>query len=189
MGVASLMSGEHIWRTTSLDDLLTAGREAFSSGDREAAHDLWRAAAVANPYDERVWTSLLDVLVHEDDREVCLENIIAINPLNPDARRQLRALRRERRTRDEDEPTMEAVAAPVKKRRARTRPAPAPVKAAPVVKAAPQRRPRKAVRQEPERGVLARAILTGILIGLGAVVIGIVASILVYGGVLNLAAF
>lgn len=186
MGVASLMSGEHIWRTTSLDDLLTAGREAFSSGDREAAHDLWRAAAVANPYDERVWTSLLEVLVHEDDREVCLENIIAINPLNPDARRQLRALRRERRTRDEDAPPIEAVVAPVKKRRAR--PAPAPVKAAPV-KAAPQRRPRKALRQEPERGVLARAILTGILIGLLAVVIGIVGSILVYGGVLNLAAF
>ncbi|MFN8560363.1 MAG: hypothetical protein U0703_01715 [Anaerolineae bacterium] len=180
------MSGEHIWRTTSLDDLLTAGREAFSSGDREAAHDLWRAAAVANPYDERVWTSLLEVLVHEDDREVCLENIIAINPLNPDARRQLRALRRERRTRSDDSPTIEAVVAPVKKRR--PRPAPAPVKAVPV-RAAPQRRPRKVVRQEPERGVLARAILTGILIGLGAVVIGIVASILVYGGVLNLAAF
>ena len=71
--------------------LTEAGRQALAAGERRAAHNLWRQAAVTNPYDERVWSSLLDVLTRDDDREVCLENIIAINPLNTEARRQLRA--------------------------------------------------------------------------------------------------
>ena len=86
---------------SSLEDLLEAGKQAFAAGDRRAAHELWRTAAVANPYDERVWASLLQVLRREDDRQVCLENIISINPLNTDARRQLRGLKRKRRLREE----------------------------------------------------------------------------------------
>jgi hypothetical protein len=85
----------------SLEQLLEAGKQAFDAGDRRTAHELWRSAAVANPYDERVWLSLLQVLKRPDDREVCLENIISINPLNTDARRQLRRLKRERRLREE----------------------------------------------------------------------------------------
>ena len=161
------MDGDAIWRNTSLDELLVAGKEAFLAGDHDGAHDLWRAAAVANPYDERVWTSLLEVLTHEEDREVCLENIIAINPLNPDARRQLRALRREHRLREGGT----AAEAPV----ARSPKRKASVKALPRSRAVPKR----------ERGVLARAILTGILIGLVAVLLGVIASIVVFGGVLS----
>lgn len=177
------MDAQHTQRNASLEDLLEAGRQAFSAGDREAAHHLWRAAAVANPYDERVWMSLLEVLSPEEDREVCLENIIAINPLNPDARRQLRALRRERRQRIEPpEDFIEEIAQPVRRRassNAAAKPARIPAKPAPAPK--PRRKPQKQISQS---GILFRAILTGILIGLFAVVVGIVISIVAYGGVL-----
>ena len=171
------MDGNAIWRNSSLDELLTAGREALVAGDLDRAHDLWRAAAVANPYDERVWISLLEVLTDEADREVCLENVIAINPLNPDARRQLRALRRERRIRDQE--TGEA--APARRTSKRS----SKGKPQPVVKPLPMSKPKAKPAPTPQRGVLARAILTGLLIGLLAVVLGIVASIVVYGGVLS----
>jgi hypothetical protein len=174
------MSAQQIQRNASLEELLEAGRQAFDGGDHTAAHHLWRAAAVANPYEERVWMALLDVLEPEEDREVCLENIIAINPLNPDARRQLRALKRERRLREE-QPEPPIAVAPRSRRAAKRA---ASVKAAPAKpKAVPQRR-----EPENQSGVLARAILTGIVIGLFAVVLGIVASIVVYGGVLPMAA-
>jgi hypothetical protein len=88
-------------RDASLEELLQAGQAAFDSGDRAGAHEFWRAAAVANPYDERVWLAMLKLLTSDDDREVCLENIIAINPLNPDARRELRTIRRKRRLTEE----------------------------------------------------------------------------------------
>ncbi|MCC6801621.1 MAG: hypothetical protein IT319_01955 [Anaerolineae bacterium] len=174
------MNGNLVWRNASLDELLAAGKEALAAGDSDRAHEMWRAAAVANPYDERVWTSLLDVLTEEADREVCLENIIAINPLNPDARRELRALRRERRIRQQgtDEP---APAKEAPRRSRRNGKGKAAVKPLPPAKTKAKAKP--APRQE--QGVLARALLTGVLIGLFAVVLGIVVSIVVYGGVLN----
>lgn len=138
-----------------LEQLLEAGKQALDAGDRRTAHELWRSAAVANPYDERVWVSLLQVLKRPDDREVCLENIISINPLNTDARRQLRALKRDRRLREE----------------ART--------------VTVERLPRRSSRSDP---ALLRAILRGIGIGLLALAIGVVASILVYSGIIPMAA-
>jgi len=149
-GLARLMDGEQIRRDASLEDLLAVGKEAQAAGDRRAAHELYRAAAVINPYDVRVWLALLDVLTQDDDREVCLQNIIAIDPLNPDARRQLRSLRRDRRLREE------AQAATVT----------------------------KMPTQQPEKKGLRRSILMGVGIGLVAVILGVVFSIVVYGGIL-----
>ena len=71
--------------------LIEAGRMAYAQGNRQRAHDLWREAATMDPYSEQVWLALLDVLDSDDDRVVCLQNIIAINPMNIQARRQLRA--------------------------------------------------------------------------------------------------
>ena len=76
-------------RRERFNDLLLAGKQAYEAGDRRAAHDRWRAAAAIDPYNEKVWTALLRVLDDEDDRRVCLENIIAINPMNVQARRLL----------------------------------------------------------------------------------------------------
>jgi len=73
-------------------ELLRAGRTALASGQHERAHDLWRQAAALHPQNEAVWLSLLQVVKNKDDRRVCLENIITINPRNEQAMRQLRAL-------------------------------------------------------------------------------------------------
>jgi hypothetical protein len=67
------------------------GRLALKQGDPELAHDLWREAAMLNPYSEQVWLALLEVLDTLEDRRVCLQNIVEINPLNVQARRMLRA--------------------------------------------------------------------------------------------------
>jgi ferric-dicitrate binding protein FerR (iron transport regulator) len=73
-----------------VDDLLQAGKRAFEDGNPRLAHDIWREAATVDPYDERVWMALMRVLETQEDKRVCLENILAINPLNAKARRQLR---------------------------------------------------------------------------------------------------
>ncbi|PJF40034.1 MAG: hypothetical protein D6737_19115 [Chloroflexi bacterium] len=70
--------------------LMRAGRKAYDAGDSTAAHDYWRQAAVIDPYNEKVWLALYRVVETEDDRKACLENIIAINPANVQARRRLR---------------------------------------------------------------------------------------------------
>lgn len=148
------MDGEQTRREVSLEDLLAAGKQAFAAGDRRTAHELYRAAAVVNPYDERIWVSLLEVLTRADDREVCLQNIIAIDPLNPEARRQLRSFRRERRLRREAED--------------------APIE--------PLHQPKRG------RQLFVPSILAGVGVGLLAVVLGVLLSIIVFGGILaNLA--
>ncbi len=73
------------------DQLMRHGRAAFERGDRQLAHNLWREAALLDPYSEAVWVALLEVLETKQDQRVCLENILSINPANLLARRMLRA--------------------------------------------------------------------------------------------------
>jgi hypothetical protein len=61
-----------------VDELLQAGKRAYTEGDSRRAHDLWREAATLDPYDERVWLALFRVLETPE-------------ALNAKARRQLRA--------------------------------------------------------------------------------------------------
>jgi ferric-dicitrate binding protein FerR (iron transport regulator) len=77
---------------TNFADLMQAGRVAFAAGKPQMAHDLWREAARVDPYNEQVWLALLDVLDTDQDRKVCLQNILVINPMNVQARRQLSQL-------------------------------------------------------------------------------------------------
>jgi hypothetical protein len=183
----------------SLEDLLSAGREAFSKGDRESAHELWRMAAVANPYDERVWAALMEVLTRDDDREVCLENIIAINPLNPDARRQLRQIKRNQRLQGESASPDELDSTSRREIRAarRAERLKAEAEAADEPFMSPERLSKSGVRRiapveelldevekTSKRHSLGRSVLRGIGFGLIAVLLGVIASIVVYGGVL-----
>ena len=155
------MNAEGILHDAKLGDLLEAGDEALALGETRAAHDIWRVAAVANPYDERVWLALLRVLEDEEDQKVCLKNIIAINPLNTEARRQLRLLLRAEHKREEAVQTAQmAVVTPL---------------------------PSPATKRSAARTIL-RALLTGIGIGVFAVVLGIIVSVVVYGGILAMVA-
>ncbi len=157
------MNAEGILHDAKLGDLLEAGDEALALGEARAAHDIWRVAAVANPYDERVWLALLRVLEDEEDRKVCLKNIIAINPLNTEARRQLRLLLRAEHKREEA------------------------VQTAQMAVVTPLPRPATKPRRSAARTIL-RALLTGIGIGVFAVVLGIIVSVVVYGGILAIVA-
>ena len=80
------------------DELMQAGRSAHAMGNEKEAHEYWKEAARLNPYDEQVWLALLSVITSDSDRVVCLQNVIQINPMNVQGRRQLNKLeaRRER---------------------------------------------------------------------------------------------
>jgi hypothetical protein len=169
-GLARLMNVDRIGWDSSLESLLDAGKRALSAGNRRAAHEYWRMAAVSHPYEERVWLALMDVITEEDDREVCLENIIAINPLNPDARRQLRALRSAQPPEPAatPDPTPEPAVQP-------------PAQAAKIIKPLAETRESKRVKRS-----LTASIVVGIGVGVLAVVLGVVFSILLYGGLVSL---
>ncbi|HYO87879.1 MAG TPA: hypothetical protein VER79_04480 [Candidatus Limnocylindrales bacterium] len=81
-----------VQQSDRIEDLLKAGRKAAKAGDRALANARYRKAAELSPYDERVWLALLDVVTEDDDRRVCLDNIVRINPGNAKAARQLQAL-------------------------------------------------------------------------------------------------
>jgi len=72
-----------------VQELMRAGRVALAKGDRQRAHYLWRQAATLDPQNEHIWLSLLNVVENTKDRRTCLQNIVAINPANAQARQQL----------------------------------------------------------------------------------------------------
>ncbi len=129
--------------------LMREGRLALKQGDRNLAHDLWREAAMLNPYNEQVWLSLLEVLDSLEDRRVCLQNIVEINPLNVQARRMLRAYeaREERRA-----------GADSKK----------------------QRKSSFNIVSRSRRGLIVRALLLGLFVGLSGLFFAVFLSILLY---------
>jgi hypothetical protein len=71
-----------IQNPVSFARLMRLGQVAHAQGDSRAAHDYWRQAAMIEPDNEQVWTALMWVLDGEDDKKVCLRNILAINPQN-----------------------------------------------------------------------------------------------------------
>jgi thioredoxin-like negative regulator of GroEL len=74
------------------EELFQAGRSAFAMGNLQQAHDFWKEAARLSPFNEQVWLALLDVIDNDEDKRVCLQNILQINPMNVQARRALNLL-------------------------------------------------------------------------------------------------
>lgn len=131
--------------------LLLEGEKAFNEGDLHTAHEVWREAATLDPYNESVWMTLLKVLDSEDDRIVCLENIIAINPLNVEARRLLR--------REMGQPELPQV-----------KPS-APTRKASTVMPIPYR------REHPLR-ILSRGLMIGVGLGVLGIVVAVIITVL-----------
>lgn len=69
--------------------MMRLGHACYVQGARKQAHRYWRRAALIDPGNEMVWFSLLNVVETDEDRRVCLENILAINPHNKEALAQL----------------------------------------------------------------------------------------------------
>ncbi|MAS37074.1 MAG: hypothetical protein CL610_23950 [Anaerolineaceae bacterium] len=105
--------------SVDFERLMREGRIAIDKGDRALAHELWRQAAMVDPYNEQVWLSLLEVLDSLEDRRVCLQNIVEINPLNAQARRMLNAyeVRQQRRTKLRNERKQELIVLQKQRRR------------------------------------------------------------------------
>lgn len=72
--------------------LLQQGSIAYNNWDLKRARLLWRKAAVTDPSNEAIWLALLEVLQDDEDRKVCLQNILILNPDNERAEKQLRLL-------------------------------------------------------------------------------------------------
>jgi hypothetical protein len=72
--------------------LFNAGKEAARQGDKARAHLFFRRAIEVDPYHELVWLWLASVVLTDEDRRVCFENVLELNPDNPTARRQLQKL-------------------------------------------------------------------------------------------------
>jgi hypothetical protein len=73
-------------------NLFNAGKEEARKGHRAKAHTLFRQAVEVDPYHEMVWLWLASVVETEEDRRVCFENVLELNPSNPTARRQLQQI-------------------------------------------------------------------------------------------------
>jgi len=69
--------------------LLRQGQAALAQGDRQRAHACWQRAAMLEPHQEAVWLALAQVVERSEDRRVCWENVLAINPYNTQARQEL----------------------------------------------------------------------------------------------------
>jgi ferric-dicitrate binding protein FerR (iron transport regulator) len=72
--------------------LFKAGKDAAKDGDNARAHDLFRQAIEIDPYHEQVWLWLASVVETDEDRRVCFENVLELNPTHPTARKQLNKL-------------------------------------------------------------------------------------------------
>jgi thioredoxin-like negative regulator of GroEL len=72
--------------------LFKAGKDAARQGNKSKAHALFRQAVEVDPYHEMVWLWLATVVDTDEDRRVCFENVLELNPTNLTARRQLQRL-------------------------------------------------------------------------------------------------
>ncbi len=75
-------------------NLYKAGKNAAQQGQKTIAHDLLRRAIEIDPYHEQVWLWLASVVDTDEDRRVCFENILELNPNNTTAKEQLDILER-----------------------------------------------------------------------------------------------
>lgn len=85
--------------------LLQQGYIAYNNWEIDRARLLWRKAAVVNPASEEIWQALYNVTQDEEDRKVCLQNILILNPNNEEAEQRLRLLENE--TQPADVPVIE----------------------------------------------------------------------------------
>ena len=73
-------------------ELYKAGKSAARQGDRAQAHELFRRAVEIDPYHEQDWLWLASVVDKDEDKRVCFENVLQLNPSNPTARQHLQRL-------------------------------------------------------------------------------------------------
>jgi hypothetical protein len=81
------------------NDLLREGIAAAKAGQREHARDLLMRVVEQDEENALAWLWLSGVVDSLDDREICLENVLALDPDNDAARRGLAWMRKQKGTR------------------------------------------------------------------------------------------
>lgn len=74
---------------STLDDAI----QAIRMGDRDQGRQILEEILEEDESDEEVWLWLSSVVDTDEDREICLENVLALNPDNVVAQKGLEALR------------------------------------------------------------------------------------------------
>ncbi len=72
--------------------LFREGKKAAHAGDNMRAHALFRQAIEIDPYHEQIWLWLASVVESDEDKRVCFENVLQLDPTHLTARQQLRKL-------------------------------------------------------------------------------------------------
>jgi len=83
-------------QSQNLDHLLRAGIAAAKSGQRERARDLLMRVVEQDEENASAWLWLSDVVDSLDDREICLENVLTLDPDNDAARKGLAWVRKQK---------------------------------------------------------------------------------------------
>jgi hypothetical protein len=81
--------------TEKAKTLLRQGYIAYNNWENNKARLLWRKAAICDPANEEIWLALLQVLQTDEDRKVCMQNILVLNPDNAEAEQRLRLIESE----------------------------------------------------------------------------------------------
>ena len=73
----------------SFAKLMRLGQVAHAQGNLQEAHRFWKQASLLQPDNEQEWISLLQTLNSKEDQQICLKNILVINPDNSVAQANL----------------------------------------------------------------------------------------------------
>ncbi len=84
------------WKSGSSEDLLRQGIAAARAGQRERARELLTRLVEQDEENALAWLWLSGVVDSLEDREVCLENVLTLDPDNTAARRGLDLLHRQK---------------------------------------------------------------------------------------------
>ncbi|MCC6614997.1 MAG: hypothetical protein IT320_16075 [Anaerolineae bacterium] len=91
----------------NVDELVREGINALKAGNKATARELFEKVLEINEHNEQAWLWMSAVLDSPEDQRTCLENVLAINPMNERALQGLKYL---------DQPSyMEDVYSPVQK--------------------------------------------------------------------------
>ena len=77
---------------TELNPLLKTAIQAAKAGDRDKAQQLLTQIVAQDEQNETAWLWLSGVVKTKEDRQVCLENVLTINPNNEIAKKGMKKL-------------------------------------------------------------------------------------------------
>jgi hypothetical protein len=78
--------------STNANAMIKAGVDAYRAGDKAKARELLEKAVELDQQSEMAWLWLSAVVESKEDQQVCLENVMVINPDNERAKQGLKSL-------------------------------------------------------------------------------------------------